>query len=136
MKLSHARDSRSHFFSLRPLIDRFKDFFVPSNFFSGTDPRWPVGREDERTNLSKYCRQFCALSGDFPQVTASTGGGGSCVWVNISGSGSRPIGQALTAQFHRRTPKEFPRFFGGRCHCAPVFPLGFLSSARFHGGSV
>jgi len=32
-----------------------------------------MGREDERTNLSKYCRQFCALLNDFPQVTASTG---------------------------------------------------------------
>lgn len=101
-----------------------------------------MDREDERMNLSKYCRQFCPLSDDFPQVAASTGerGGlarGGLVWVNISVAGSelersggRPIGQALTAQFHRRTPKEFPRSSEAGAIVRPLF-LGFLSSGGF-----
>lgn len=49
-------------FSFRPLIDRFKDFLSHRTFFSGTaDPRWSIGREDERicqniADSSVHCR--------------------------------------------------------------------------------
>lgn len=113
--------------------------------FFRMDPRWSMGREDERMKLSKYCRQFCPLSDNFPQVAASTGGGGvsqegGLVWVNLSVAGSelkrsggRPIGQALTAQFHRRTPKEFPRRQVPLCG---RFSSASFHRAAFHGGTV
>lgn len=139
MKLSHAQNSWS-LFSLRPLIDRFKNFLSRRTFFRNgyetLDNRWA-----ERMNRwicqnivdsSVHCRTiFRRLQ--YPWIE---GGGGAEFVRRGSGvgqhfgrrfgigtiPGGRPIGQALTAQFHRRTPKEFPRFFRGRCHCASVFP--------------
>lgn len=67
--------------------------------------------------------------------------GGSSVWVNVSVAGpelgrfgGRPIGQALTAQFHRQAPPRNFLVSSGTGGIICPFFLGFLSSGHFSRG--
>lgn len=94
-----------------------------------------VGRTCQ--NIADSCPLSGRFSGGYSIHEKGREEEGGPLRVNVSVAGSesgRSIGQALTAQFHRRTPKESLRFFGNRCHCAPNFPrLPFIGGSPFIG---
>lgn len=102
-----------------------------------------MGRERGQKNLSKYCRQPCPLSGDFPKAAASSTRGSCRRGVLLSGSTSRSLargsarsgGRADRSSVNRSIsqaenpppPKEFPPFFRQQVPLCARF-----SSASFH----
>lgn len=99
-----------------------------------------MGQEDGQKNLSKYCRQPCPLSGDFPEAIASSTRGSCRRGVLLSGSTSRSLsrgsarsaGRADRSSVNRSISQADPQGISsvpsvaGATVC-PFF-LGFLSS--------